>query len=126
MTAFLIPFEGRIYAVLRIVAGFLFVCHGLQKIFGLFGGPPSEAPPFVIYVAGGIELVGGALIAVGFMTRWAAFLCSGLMAAAYFMAHHSFSNLFPITNHGELAALYSFLFLYIAAKGSGTWSIDES
>jgi putative oxidoreductase len=125
MTAFLNPYEGRIYALLRIVAGFLFTCHGLQKIFGLFGGPPAEAPAFVIFAAGGIELVGGALIAVGFMTRWAAFLCSGLMAAAYFMAHHDFSNLFPITNRGELAVLYSFVFLYIAVKGSGTWSIDR-
>jgi len=126
MTAFLTPFEGQIYAALRIVTGFLFTCHGLQKIFGLFGGMPAEAPAFVVWVAGGIELVGGAMVLVGFQTRWAAFLCSGLMASAYFMAHHSFSNLFPIANGGEPAALYAFVFLYLSVKGSGTWSVDRA
>jgi putative oxidoreductase len=124
MTAFLAPHGDRIYAALRIVAGFLFLCHGAQKILGFFGGPP-EMPAPMLWIAGGIELVGGALVMVGFRTGWAAFLCSGLMAAAYFMAHQP-KGLLPIENHGELAALYSFVFLLIAVRGSGTWSIDGS
>jgi putative oxidoreductase len=126
MTAFLGRYQRHIYAAMRIVVGFLFTCHGLQKIFGLFGGLPADAPAFVVWVAGGIELVGGAMVLVGFQTRWAAFLCSGLMAFAYFLAHHSLSNPFPIQNKGELAALYSFVFLYISVKGSGIWSIDRA
>jgi putative oxidoreductase len=124
MTAFLKPHEERIYAALRIVAGFLFLCHGAQKIFGLFGGAPSMPAP-LLWTAGLIELGGGALIMVGFRTHWAAFLCSGLMAAAYFMAHQP-NALLPIQNRGELAALYSFVFLFIAVRGSGIWSVDAS
>ena len=121
---FLSPFEGRIYALLRIVAGFLFACHGAQKLFGLFGGPPGEMPAALLYSAGVIELVGGALIAVGFLTRYAAFLCSGTMAVAYFMVHQGM-GLFPIENRGELAAVYAWLFLFIAARGAGPWSLDD-
>ena len=126
MASFMAPYHAQTYAVLRIVVGFLFLWHGAQKLFGFPEAMPAGVPAFVIWVAGPIELVGGVCIAIGLMTRWAAFLCSGLMAAAYFMAHHSFSNFFPIENRGELAALYAFLFLYIAAKGSGTWSVDRS
>jgi putative oxidoreductase len=79
----------------------------------------------VIYVAGPIELVGGALVMVGLFTRWAAFFCSGLMAAAYWMAH-GLNAVFPIQNQGELAVLYCFVFLYIAANGAGIWSADGS
>lgn len=124
MAAFLRSFEGPIYAGFRLVVGALFVQHGLQKIFGLFGGAPAAAPPFVVYVAGGIELVGGALIAAGLLTRWAAFLCSGLMASAYFMAHAP-NGFWPIVNKGELAVLYCWVFLFIAAHGGGTWSVDK-
>lgn len=124
MTAFLAPHGDRIYAAFRIVVGFLFLCHGAQKIFGLFGGA-SGVPAFVQWGAGGIELVGGAMVMVGFRAGWAAFLCSGLMAVAYFLAHQG-NALFPIENGGEPAALYSFVFLLIAARGSGTWSIDGS
>ncbi len=124
MATFLKPHAEKIYAALRIVAGFMFMCHGMQKVFGLFGGaPPMPAPVF--WTAGLIELVGGALVMTGFMAGWAGFLCSGLMAAAYFMAHQS-KGLLPIANHGELAALYSFVFLLIAVKGSGIWSVDAS
>jgi putative oxidoreductase len=125
MAAFMKPFVPQTYAVLRIVTGLLFLWHGASKLFGFPVPPPGEAPPFVIYVAGPIELVGGALVMVGLFTRWAAFLCSGLMAAAYWMAH-GLNGLFPIANHGELAALYCFVFLYIAANGSGIWSADTS
>lgn len=124
MTAFLEPHGDRVYAALRIVAGFLFLCHGMQKIFGLFGGAPDMPVP-VHWISGGIELVGGALVMVGLRAGWAAFLCSGLMAAAYFMAHQP-KGLFPIENHGELAAIYSFVFLLIAVRGSGIWSVDAA
>ena len=80
-------------------------------------------PAFVMYGAGGIELVGGALVMVGLFTRWAAFICSGTMAVAYWLAH-GLNALFPIQNGGELAALYCFAFLFIAANGSGAWSVD--
>jgi putative oxidoreductase len=115
--------SDTIYALLRIVAGFLFACHGAQKIFGVFGGVPPEAPAFVVWVAGGIELVGGVLIMIGLLTSWAAFLSSGLMAAAYFMGHQA-NGLLPIQNGGEPAAIYAFLFLYIAARGSGPLAVQ--
>ncbi len=123
MPAFLKPHEGRIYAVLRIVAGFLFLCHGAQKVLGVFGGPHPDLPTAMVWAAGLIELVGGALIALGFHTRWAAFVCSGQMAVAYFVAHQG-QALFPIENRGELAALYTFVFLLIAVRGAGIWSLD--
>ena len=74
--------------------------------------------------AGGIEIVGGTLIMIGLFTRYAAFICSGTMAVAYWLAHGS-NSFFPIVNHGELAALFCFSFLYIATKGAGIWSIDN-
>jgi putative oxidoreductase len=82
-------------------------------------------PTPLLWLSGGIELVGGALVMVGFCAGWAAFLCSGLMAGAYFLVHQA-NGLLPIQNGGEPAALYSFVFLWIAVKGSGTWSIDAS
>ncbi len=118
-------FDGPIYALLRMVAGFLFLCHGAQKLFGLFGGPPAEMPAAALYSAGGIEFVGGALVALGLYASWAAFICSGLMAVAYFRVHQSM-GLLPIQNHGELAALYAFIFLLIAARVNGTWSLGPS
>jgi len=123
MATFMKPYAPQAYAVMRIIFGLLFMSHGLQKIFGLFGGVPAEAPPFVIYVGGGIELVTGALVALGLFTRWAAFLAAGQMAAAYWMAHglHAFH---PLVNKGELAILYCFAFLFIAAHGAGIWSAD--
>ena len=122
---FLKPHADKIYAVMRIFVGLLFMQHGLQKIFGLFGGTPAEAPAFVRFGAGGIELVGGALVAIGLFAGPAAFLCSGTMAAAYFMAHAS-GGFFPIENKGEMAVLYCFIFLVIAAYGSGIWSVDAA
>ena len=87
MAAFLGRFEHEGYALLRIVTGFLFLWHGMQKLFGFPGSAPGEAPAFVIYLAGPLELVGGLLIMVGLFTHWAAFVCSGLMACAYWLAH---------------------------------------
>jgi putative oxidoreductase len=108
---------------MRIIVGLLFACHGGQKVLGLFGGAPPEAPAFVVWVAGTIELVGGLLVAIGLLTVPAAFVSSGLMAFAYFMAHQP-QGLLPIQNHGELAVIYCWIFLYIAAKGSGPLSVD--
>ncbi|MPY88233.1 MAG: DoxX family membrane protein [Luteitalea sp.] len=113
--------EG-IYPVLRIVVGFLFLCHGAQKLFGFLGATPAGNAMMV--TAGVIEFFGGLLVAVGFLTSWAAFIASGQMAVAYFMAHAPRGPL-PIVNDGEPAALYSFLFLYIASRGSGALSVDR-
>ncbi len=123
MATFLRPYEHQAYALLRIVAGFLFLWHGMQKLFGFPGEVPAGAPAFILYTAGPIELIGGALVMIGLFTRWAAFLCSGLMAFAYWMGH-GLNALLPLLNQGELAALYCFVFLYIAARGPGIWSAD--
>jgi len=89
------------------------------------GAPPTEGLSALMAVAGTIELVGGVLIMIGLFTAIAAFLASGLMAAAYFMAHFSISAFLPLQNRGELAVIYCFVFLYIAARGSGAWSVDS-
>ena len=116
-------FEGPAYALMRIVAGFLFAFHGAQKLLGLFGG--QQVPMMsMIWFAGVIELVGGVLIMVGLLTTVAAFIASGEMAYAYFTAHVP-KGTWPILNGGELAALYAFVFLYIAARGAGVWSVDR-
>ena len=115
-------YSAHIYALLRIVAGFLFMLHGWQKLFGGWGQPPMELMS-QMGLAGLIELVGGALIAIGLFTSPVAFIASGEMAVAYFQAHAP-RGLWPIANGGELAALYCFLFLYFAAMGSGKFSVD--
>jgi putative oxidoreductase len=112
-----------------VVAGLLFACHGAQKIFGVLGGfmgqPGATAPLGSLPgVAGLIELVGGLLIAAGFLAGPLAFLCSGEMAVAYFMVHAP-RGFWPIVNEGELAVLYSFVFLYVATRGSGAYSLDS-
>jgi len=114
-------------SLLRIVVGFLFFCHGAQKLLGWFAEPGGQrmslAFPQLPWFAGVLELVGGVLILLGLLTRPVAFLLSGEMAVAYFMAHAPHSP-FPIVNHGELAALYSFVFLFFAAHGGGPHGID--
>jgi putative oxidoreductase len=110
--------------VMRIVVGLMFLLHGTQKLLDFPKAAP-EMPFAIMIIAGGIEFVGGAFVAAGFMTRWAAFLCSGLMAAAYWMAH-GMNHLIPMMNGGEPAVVYCFVFLYIAAKGSGMWSVEGS
>jgi putative oxidoreductase len=115
-------FNPQSFAVLRIVAGLLFAMHGTQKLFGWPGDtPPIDVP--MMRIAGTIELVAGLLIAIGLAASFAAFIASGLMAAAYFMKHAPQSFL-PILNAGELAVLFCFLWLYIAAAGAGRWSVD--
>lgn len=110
------------YALMRIVVGALFACHGAQKLFGAFGGQSQLGNPLM--VAGGvIEFVGGGLVALGLFAGYAAFLTSGMMAVAYFMAHAP-GGFWPIVNRGELAVVYCFIFLYIASRGSGRLSVD--
>jgi putative oxidoreductase len=121
---FLDTYRAQVYAMTRIAIGLLFTFHGAQKLFGVLGGAPGEMPAPLLYTAGGIELIGGALVAVGLFARPAAFVCSGLMAVAYFMVHQP-SGLFPIQNHGELAAVYAWTFLLIAASGDGIWSLGS-
>ena len=114
----------RIYAILRVITGILFACHGAQKLFGALGGTAMTSNPMML--AGGIiEFGGGLLIAIGLFTSWAAFLASGEMAVAYFMVHAK-GGFWPIINKGELAVAYCFLFLYIAARGSGPYSVDAA
>jgi putative oxidoreductase len=123
MQRFLGRYSPYLYALLRVVAGFLFSLHGVQKLFGALGGKPVELMS-QMGLAGVIELVGGVLIAVGLFTSPVAFIASGEMAVAYFQAHLP-RSIWPIVNGGELAALYCFLFLYFAAMGSGKWSVDS-
>ncbi len=125
MTAkmFLSKYEAHVYSILRIVVGFLFLWHGSQKLFAL---PQAGIviPLYIIFIAGPIEFFGGILIMFGFMTRWAAFICSGEMAFAYWLAHGT-HLLLPLLNGGELAMIYCFLFLFISARGSGAFSVDN-
>ena len=107
---------------MRIIVGLLFACHGAQKLFGMFGGKGGAQG--MMMLGGVIELAGGLLIAIGLVTRPAAFLSSGMMAVAYFMAHAS-NGLMPIVNKGELAVIYCFVFLYIFFRGAGPLSVDS-
>ncbi len=124
MEKVLAPFRPHIYALLRIAAGFLFFQHGLPKLFGGFGRDAPVELMSQMGLAGIIEVVGGAMIALGLFTSPVAFLASGEMAVAYFQAHAP-RGFWPIVNGGELAALYCCVFLYFAAVGSGKWSIDS-
>jgi putative oxidoreductase len=120
---FLARFAEPIYAAFRIVFGLLFASHGAQKLFGMFGGQRAAEPMMV--AAGWIELIAGVLIALGLFTAVAAFVASGEMAVAYFMAHLP-QGFWPLVNHGEAAVLYCFAFLYMAARGSGPYSVDAA
>ena len=125
MAQFMKPYSSHTYALMRIIVGLLFMCHGLSKLFHFPTAPPPEAPPFVVYGAGSIELVCGALVAMGFLTRWAAFIASGQMAVAYWLGHGTRAFLLMV-NQGELAVVYCFVFLFIAAHGPGIWSVDRA
>ncbi len=116
----------RILSLLRIITGFLFIWHGSQKLFGF---PPAAKPmegpmPTIVLVAGILEFFGGLLILLGLFTRPTAFILSGLMAVAYLMAH-GLQAFLPIQNGGELAVLYSFVFLFLSVAGGGEWSLDR-
>jgi putative oxidoreductase len=120
---------GVTHALLRIVAGLLFMLHGGQKFFGWFGGVDGKGGTVdltsLFGLAGVLELVGGVLIIIGLLTRPVAFLLSGQMAVAYFMAHFP-NGFWPIQNQGEPAALFSFIFLFLAFNGAGPLSIDAA
>jgi putative oxidoreductase len=122
---FLDKWQSQMLGVLRIVSGLLFVEHGTAKLLhfphmAMFDGKL----PLIIMIAGAIELVGGALVTVGLFTRYAAFIMSGEMAVAYFMAHQP-KSFFPAINGGEDAILLCFIFLYIAVAGPGSWSLNK-
>ena len=115
----------RLLSILRIVAALIFMAHGTQKLFG-FPAPPASGLPAAMslpWFAGVLELVGGALLALGLLTRPVAFVLSGEMAFAYFIGHAP-RNLYPVLNGGDAAILYCFVFLYLAAAGPGPWSLD--
>jgi putative oxidoreductase len=118
-------YSPYIYALLRIVAGFLFFLHGTQILFGVPAAAQAIPSTAIITVAGVIELVTGLLIMLGLFASYAAFIASGTMAVAYFMVHQPMGG-WPIQNMGEPAALNAFIFLYIASRGSGVWSIDSA
>ncbi len=121
---FLDSVRPQIIAATRIVVGFLFAQHGFVKFFGVLGDRPDDLD-WLGTLGGGIELVGGALVCIGLQTRLAAFICSGTMAVAYFYFHQPGGPL-PIQNDGELAAIYSFMFLLLAAiADNGVWSIGS-
>jgi putative oxidoreductase len=123
MHKFLGKFSDQLYALMRIVVGYTFLWHGAQKLLGAAGGNQVELVSRM-GLAGAVELFGGVLILIGLFASWAAFIASGEMAVAYFLAHASQgSPLLPIVNHGELAVVYCFVFLYIASRGAGKWSI---
>ena len=118
-------FSKHAYALMRIVIGLAFASHGAQKLLGFFGG---STPPIYsqFWIGGVIELVGGGLVALGFLTGYAAFLCSGMMAVAYFQFHWfggQNPGFWPILNGGEKALMYALIFLFIATRGAGPWSL---
>jgi putative oxidoreductase len=116
----------RLLSVLRVIAAFLFMQHGAQKLFGLLGARPGGPPPLLsqMWFAGVLEFFGGLLLLFGLFTRPVAFILSGMMAVAYFQAHAP-QGFWPVQNRGELAALYCFAFLYLSAAGGGPWSLDS-
>jgi putative oxidoreductase len=121
-------YAPQLYAVFRIVFGLLFIMHGLQKLAGMFGGMSGAGQPVPLAslfgIAGIIETTAGTLIMIGLFTPAAAFVASGMMAYAYFTAHFPRAP-WPIMNGGEPAVMNCFAFLYMAARGSGIWSIDS-
>lgn len=121
-------FEPHAYAILRIVSGLLFLVHGSSKLlkFPAEMAMPGPLPPIAM-ASGVIELVAGLLITIGLFTSYAAFIASGEMAVAYFMAHWKFgkASFWPAVNHGEPAVLFCFIFLYLFAHGSGIWSVKK-
>jgi putative oxidoreductase len=127
MEKFLAPFTPYAYALLRIVTGLLFLCHGGQKVFGWFGGVGGSAVLLTsqLGVAGLLEIILGLLVAIGLWSSYAAFIASGEMAVAYFIAHFP-RSFWPLENEGEPAVLFCFTFLYMATKGPGIWSVDAA
>jgi len=121
---FLRPYTAQLLSILRIMSGLLLLQHGTTKFINIPLGPMKNASPLSMSGAAGlIELVCGVLLVIGLFTRFSAFIASGMTAVAYFYAHAG-RGFFPILNGGELAVLYSFVFLYLAAAGGGPWAVD--
>ncbi len=122
---FLRPYRSQLLSVLRIMSGLLLLQHGTTKYLNIPVGPMNNANPATMSGAAGIiELIGGVLLVIGLFTRPVAFIVSGMTAVAYFYAHAP-RGFYPILNGGELAVLYCFVFLYLAAAGGGAWSVDR-
>jgi putative oxidoreductase len=116
-------YADTVFCLLRLIVGLMFACHGGQKLLGFPPGGHGGEMDTLSLIGAWIELVGGFMVALGFLTRVAAFLTSGQMAVGYFMAHAQ-GGWFPIQNHGELAVLYCWVFLFVFFHGPGSWSID--
>jgi putative oxidoreductase len=116
----------RLLSVLRLMAGFLFMAHGAQKLFGFLAPPGAPTPALMsqMGIGGVLEFFGGLLLLIGLFTRPVAFILSGMMAVAYFQMHAP-GGFWPLQNKGELAVLYCFLFLFFAVAGGGIWSVDR-
>lgn len=123
---FLAPYQPQLLSVLRFMSGLLLLQHGTTKYLNFPEGPMNNASPLTMSgIAGLLELVGGVLLVIGLFTRPVAFVLSGMCAVAYFYAHAP-RGFFPLLNGGELAVLYTFVFLYLAAAGGGVWSVDKA
>ncbi|MBA2589857.1 MAG: DoxX family protein [Alphaproteobacteria bacterium] len=121
---FLSRYSPHILGITRIIVGLLFLEHGLMKLVGFPAPMGSGALPPLMLVGGVIEVVGGGLVAIGLFSRFAAFICSGMMAVAYFMAHFP-RGIYPALNGGDAAILFCFIFLYLAAAGPGAFSVNN-
>ena len=126
LNSFYASWTPRLLSVLRIIAAFLFIAHGAQKLFGFLAPPgmPSFEPLSQMWIGGVLEFFGGLLLLLGLFTRPVAFILSGMMAVAYFQMHAP-GGFWPLENKGELAVLYCFVFLFLAVAGGGEWSIDR-
>jgi len=125
LRAFLGRHSEQFYALVRIVVAFVYTCHGAQKLFGVLGGQVVWDGPPIFIAAGFIETICGPLMVLGLFTTLAAFIASGEMAVAFFYIHVPKGGFMPILNHGELPVVFCFIFLYIASRGAGIWSLDR-
>jgi putative oxidoreductase len=123
MASFMHKYQDQTYALMRITTGFMFLCHGVPKFMNM---EEATRPFHIQWIAGPIELIGGALVMIGLFTSPVAFICAGMGAAAYWLGHFSAENYLPIMNRGDAAALYAFVFLYISARGTGIWGIGKN
>lgn len=126
LDSFSATWTPRLLSVLRIIAGFLIMPHGAQKLFGFLAAPgmPAATLGSMMWIAGVLEFFGGLLLLIGLFTRPVAFILSGLMAVAYFMVHAP-GGFWPLQNKGELAVIYCFVYLFFAAAGGGEWAVDR-
>lgn len=126
VSAFWSKWSPVLLSLLRIVTAFLFMQHGAQKLLGVPGAGDHKVELMSLMgFAGCLELIGGGLVLIGLFTRPVAFVLSGQMAVAYFMAHAP-QSFWPVLNQGEAAVLYCFVFLYLSAAGGGPWSLDRA